>query len=168
VLVARGLWYSVFGARAIQVALARDPADTDGYQIALISTDVDATPEQLLARYGERWSIEVCFQDAKHVVGVGQARNRTRRAVERTVPFGFLCQTLAVAWYALHADIAADIAARRRIAPWYAGKHDPSTLDMLARLRHELIRTQFRAQTARRRTHRQFAPPAPSHAQAAA
>lgn len=168
VLSVRGLWYSVFGARPVQVVLARDPDNTDGYQIAIVSTDTDATPEQLLARYAKRWSIEVCFQDAKHVVGVGQGRNRTRRAVERTVPFAFLCQTLAVAWYALHADIPADIAARRAAAPWYVAKHDPSTLDILASLRRELIRTQFQAQAARRRTHPQITGPQPSHGQAAA
>lgn len=168
VLVAHGLWYSVFGARPVQVVLARDPDDSDAYQIAIVSTDTDAAPEQLLVRYAKRWSIEVCFQDAKHVIGVGQARNRTRRAVERTVPFGFLCQTLAITWYALHADIAADIAARRAAAPWYPDKQDPSMLDILASLRRELIRTQFRAQAPRRRTHHQITQPALPPAQAAA
>jgi len=97
VLVVGGLWYSVFGSRAVQVVIVRELADTEGYRIALISTDVEATPAELVARYADRWSIEVAFQDAKHTVGVGEARNRVARAVERTVPFGFLCQTIAVA-----------------------------------------------------------------------
>jgi hypothetical protein len=33
-----------------------------------------------------RWSIEVAIQDARQVLGAGQARNRTVRAVERTIP----------------------------------------------------------------------------------
>jgi SRSO17 transposase len=34
-----------------------------------------------------RWSIEVAIEDAKQLLGTGQARNRTAAAVERTVPF---------------------------------------------------------------------------------
>jgi len=149
----------------VQVVLAREPTDRDGYRIALITTDSDATPEQLLARYHERWSIERCFQDAKHLVGVGQARNRRQAAVERTVPFGFLCQTLLVVWYALHGRPDQDVKARRRAAPWYRDKRAPSTLDMLAALRRELTRAEFHPQAARRRTPQQTThtalPPAP-------
>jgi len=65
------------------------------------------------------------------------------------VPFGLLCQTIAVAWYALHGDPAADVRRRRRNAPWYPHKRDPSMLDILASLRRELIRTEFQAQAGR-------------------
>ncbi|MGI8729674.1 MAG: hypothetical protein ACR2LK_06720, partial [Solirubrobacteraceae bacterium] len=128
----------------------REPADTDGYRIALITTDLQASPAVLVARYADRWSIETCFQDAKHVVGVGEARNRVKLAVERTVPFGFLCQTIAITWYALHGDPAGDVRRRRLQAPWYPTKRDPSMLDILASLRRELIRTEYHAQAGRR------------------
>lgn len=144
VLTVRGLWYSVFGPRPVQVVIVRELSDSEGYRIALVSTDAEAEAAELIARYADRWSIEVAFQDAKHTVGVGEARNRVRRAVERTVPFGLLCQSLAVAWYALHANPAADVERRRRIAPWYAQKRDPSMLDVLAALRRELLRAEFR------------------------
>jgi hypothetical protein len=144
-----GLWYSVFGAHAVQVVIVRELSDRDGYRIALISTDVEADAAAIIARYGDRWSIETCFQDAKQTLGVGEARNRVRRAVERTVPFGLLCQSLAVAWYALNANPAADVERRRRTAPWYAQKRDPSTLDVLSALRRELIRAELQATAAR-------------------
>lgn len=51
---------------------------------------MEASPEQVVARYAERWAIEVSFQEAKHVLGVGEARSRTEKAVLRTVPFGLL------------------------------------------------------------------------------
>lgn len=146
-LVIDGLWYSVFGPRAVRVVIVREPIDTDGYQIALISTDTQAAADTLIARYADRWSIEVCFQDAKHTVGVGEARNRVKLAVERTVPFGFICQTIAIAWYALHGDPAADVRRRRLNAPWYPHKRDPSMIDILASLRRELIRTEYHAGT---------------------
>jgi len=149
-LVVKCLWYSVFGPRAVQVVIVSELADTEGYRIALISTDIEADASAIIARYGDRWSIEVAFQDAKHVVGVGEARNRVKRAVERTVPFGLLCQSVAVAWYALHADPAADVRRRRLNAPWYHQKRDPSMLDVLASLRRELIRAEFQTGTGRR------------------
>jgi hypothetical protein len=150
VLIVDGLWYSVFGARAVRVLIVRERADGDGYQIALITTDLHASPARIIARYADRWSIEVCFQDAKHTVGVGEARNRVKLAVERTVPFGLLCQSIQVAWYALHGDPAADVRARRLRAPWYPGKRAPSMLDIQASLRRELIRSEYHAQAARR------------------
>ena len=145
----RGLWYSVFGSRPTDIVIVREPSDTDGYRIALVSTDLEASTAEIIARYADRWSIEVAFQDAKQTLGVGEARNRVKLAVERTVPFGLLCQSVAVAWYALNANPAADIDHRRRTAPWYAQKRDPSMLDMLAALRRELIQAEFRAQAER-------------------
>jgi hypothetical protein len=44
-----------------------------------------------VARYASRWCIEVAFSDACQILGVGQARTRTRRSVHRTVPFGLIC-----------------------------------------------------------------------------
>lgn len=139
-----GLWYSVLGPRAVRVVVVREPSDTEGYRIALLTTDLEAGAAEIIGRYADRWSIEVAFQDAKQTVGVGEARNRVKRAVERTVPFGLLCQSLAIAWYALNADPAADVDRRRAEAPWYSQKRDPSMLDVLCALRRELIRAEFR------------------------
>jgi DDE superfamily endonuclease len=161
-LVVKGLWHSVFGPRAVRVAIVREPSDAEGYRVALISTDLEAPVAEIVARYADRWSIEVAFQDAKQTIGVGEARNRVQRAVERTVPFGFICQSLAVAWYALHADPGADVARRRRIAPWYSQKRDPSMLDVLAALRRELIRAEFRQGAGRAPSPRQIPARTPS------
>jgi hypothetical protein len=60
----------------------------DGFDLALVTTDLAATPVELVERYATRWSVEVCFREARQDAGVGQARNRTRLAVQRTVPFG--------------------------------------------------------------------------------
>lgn len=109
----------------------------------MITTDLDATPEQLVERYSDRWAIEVCFEEAKHQAGVGDARNRTRRAVERTVPFQFWCMTLTIIWYALSGHHPADVAEHRARAPWYQTKTNPSFADMLAKLRRMLIAAQY-------------------------
>lgn len=131
--------------RPIKLLLVRAPDRSDGYDIAIASTDTDASAPELIARYQYRWTIETCFQEGK-AHGIGQARNRVQRAVERTVPFGFLCQTITIAWYALYGDAQRDVRARRRLAPWYPHKQTVSYSDMLAALRRELIRAEFHAQ----------------------
>lgn len=42
-----------------------------------------------IERYAAHWSIEVAIETAKQLGGVGQARNRLERAMQRTVHFAF-------------------------------------------------------------------------------
>ena len=76
-------------------------------------------------------------------MGVGQARNRVKNAVERTVPFGMLIQSLVVIWYALHGHHPDDALARRLAQPWYQTKTEPSFEDMITKLRKTLIVARF-------------------------
>jgi hypothetical protein len=139
----RCLWYSVFGAQQVTVVLLREQADDTGYALALVTTDLPATPGQVVERYAARWSVEVAIYEAKQLVGVGQARNRVAAAVERTVPFGLACQTLAVCWYATAGHHPDDLTEHQTRAPWYRTKTHPSTADMLAKLRRVLIAARF-------------------------
>ena len=143
VAVIHCVWYGVFGPQEVQVVLVRDRGTT-GYGIALVSTDLQATPAQIVGRYALRWSIEVAIEDAKQTSGVGQARNRLQLAVERTVPFGLVIGTLAVCWYATAGHHPDDVEAARELAPWYREKSQPSVLDMFAKLRRVIIAGQFR------------------------
>lgn len=137
------LWYSTLGTKALRVVICRDKARSEGPYLYVLCTDPDLEPAEIVSRYLERWSIEVAFQQAKGTLGVGQARNRVKRAVERTVPFGFICQSLTICWYLLNGDARGDVHRRRRIAPWYRQKRQPSFEDMLVALRRELIRAEF-------------------------
>jgi hypothetical protein len=139
------LWYGVYRSRAVRVVLLREPGSTakNGYDLALITTDMTSSPAQLVERYATRWSIEVAFEDAKQLTGVGQAHNRTRAAVTRTVPFGLFVQSLVVVWYVLHAHHHDDVAQRRREAPWYRSKTEPAYQDMIVKLRRTLIVARF-------------------------
>lgn len=108
-----------------------------------VTTDLTATPEQIIARYAARWSIEVTFFDVKNILGVGQARNRVRRAVERTVPFGLFGCSILTIWYTLYGHDQTDVTHRRAAAPWHRSKTEPSTLDMLLKLRRQIIAARF-------------------------
>ena len=70
------------------VLLVKTTNRSDRYIFVLITMDTHATAAQTIERYDERWAIEVSYEDAKQITGVGQARNRVPKAVERTVPFG--------------------------------------------------------------------------------
>jgi hypothetical protein len=137
------LWYTVFGTRPVQVVLVRDKS-ASGYDLALVTTDLNASPAQVIERYAARWSIEVAIEDAKQEFGAGQARNRTPNAVRRTVPFQLACQAIAACWYATAGHDPADIEERRAAAPWYKTKTQPSTSDMTAKLRRVLIAARFK------------------------
>lgn len=133
------LWYGVLHARPVRVVLVRDAASSGGYDLALVTTDLHTTADQLISRYAARWAIEVAFYDAKQTLGVGQARNRTQAAVERTVPFGLITLSLVVTWYAVAGHHPGDAADHRRNAPWYHTKTEPSFEDMIIKLRRVLI-----------------------------
>ena len=143
VLSIRGLWYGALGGQPVQVVLSRPTGAPDGYELALVTTDLAATPAQVIERYADRWSEEHTFLDAHHLAGVGQARTRTRRSVQRLVPFGLCCLSLAIVWYAHHGHPAADLAAHRARAPWYRHKRTVSVADMLTALRRCLLAAQY-------------------------
>jgi hypothetical protein len=93
--------------------------------LALVTTGPAAPAAAIITRYASRRAIEVAFSDAKNITGAGEARNRSPRAVERTVPFALFTQSIVITWYHLaghHPAIARD---RRDKAPWYATKTRP-------------------------------------------
>ncbi|MGH3933354.1 MAG: IS701 family transposase [Pseudonocardiaceae bacterium] len=137
------LWYSVFGPRPVHLVLLREPGTRHGYDLALITTDTTTNPATVIERYAARWSIEVAIEDAKQLFGAGQARNRTATAVRRTVPFTLTCQTLTMLWYTTAGHHPDDITDRRAQAPWYTTKSQPSTADMITKLRRVLTATRF-------------------------
>lgn len=137
------LWEPLGPNTPARVILVGDSTKPCGYQLALITTDLTATAGQIVERYSDRWPIEVAFEDGKELFGVGHARNRTRKAVERTAPLQFLAMSLTIVWYALHGHHPDDVTEHRARAPWYLTKTTPSFADMLAKLRRAIIATQF-------------------------
>ncbi|MZE52727.1 transposase [Streptomyces sp. SID5770] len=133
------LWYGAFKNLPVRLVLVRDLDSTRPYDLALISTDHISTADNLAERYGTRWPIESVFEHMRGQLGVGQARNRTHRAVERTVPFGLAVYTIIVLWYAAHGHHPADIAERRARQPWYTTKTTPAFADMVFKLRRTII-----------------------------
>lgn len=151
------LWYKVAGARQVLLVLTRDPSGRMSDR-AYFSTDAGIAPELLLQRFSRRWMIEVCFRDAKQLLGLEDPQNgwwrrrtkarRSRKrpgpqahrsrgsaAVLRTLPIVFTSYAVVVLWYLEHGDHAKDVRRARKRAPWYRSKGKPSFADMLAACR---------------------------------
>lgn len=121
-----------------------------------------------MERYAARWAIEVAFHDAKNTTGAGEARNRTRNAVERTVPFGLYTQSTVIIWYHLAGHHPAVVRDHRDRAPWYTTKRYPSYLDMIVKLRRVLIAAQYQPEAPDQPTHEEIHTVQLAWAQAAA
>jgi hypothetical protein len=145
----RCLWPGVYRSRPVRVIIVTEPRKPG---LSLVTTDPDTPAAQLVTRYAARWAIEVAFSDAKTITGAGEARSRTPRAVERTVPFALFTQSIVITWYHLAGHHRSVVRSRRETAPWYTSKACPSYLDMITRLRRVLIAAQFSPQVPRQPT----------------
>ena len=141
--VLEAIWYGPFANTPGHAVLLREIDSTNAYDLALFTTDTPATGAQIVERYAVRWSIEPSNATGKQQMGVGQARNRLPKAVERTAPFGIIIQSMVIAWYALYGHDPADVTDRAIAQPWYRTKTEPSFEDMITKLRKTLIATRF-------------------------
>ncbi len=153
------LWYTAAGTRLVRMVLTRDPKGHSEDRV-YFTTDVNASVESILQRYAHRWLIEVCFRDAKQLLGLADPQNgwsrgerereskkpgprprgsRGREAVLRTVPLAWTVYALVIIWYLKAGRWESDVRRSRELAPWYVSKSIPSFADMLAALRVELI-----------------------------
>jgi hypothetical protein len=138
-----GIWYGAFGNIEGRVVLVRE---IGGERVlAIFTTDTNSDAETIAARYAHRWPIETAIAAGKQLLGIGQARNRVRRAVERTVPFQFCVYSFVVVWYTTSGHHPDDLAQRRAAQPWYPQKDEPAFEDMLTKLRKTLIAAQITA-----------------------
>ena len=120
----RCLSRGVFGARPVRVLVIVEPRKPD---LALVTTDLTTPVAAIVERYASRWSIEVAFEDAKQITGVGEARNRTRNAVERTAPSGPYTRSIVIVWYHLAGHTPASYATAATTHPGTPPSDTPPT-----------------------------------------
>ena len=141
----QALWHGSFKTAPGQLVLVRDLDSAKPYDLGLFTLDTQAPPAAIAERYSWRWPIEPSNATGKQLLGAGDACNRVEKAVERTVPFAFLVQSLLICWYARSGYSPADIDRRRLLCPWYRTKTCPSAADMLTSLRREFLTARFSA-----------------------
>jgi hypothetical protein len=128
------VWYST-GLFAVPVrwVLIRDPEGTFKPQ-ALLCTDLDADPEEILRWFVMRWQLEVTFQEMRRHLGFETQRQWSDMAIRRTTPA--LLGLFSLVTLFAHGRMRQAAGVLRQTA-WYH-KRDPTFADALALVRKEL------------------------------
>jgi len=131
---AKAVWYST-GLPAVPVrwVLIRDPQNEFKTQ-ALLCTDLEADPEEILSWFVMRWQLEVTFQEVRRHLGFETQRQWSDMAIRRTTPA--LLGLFSVITLFAHGQMRQATGALRRVA-WYRKTH-PTFSDALALVRKEL------------------------------
>jgi hypothetical protein len=131
----RAIWYST-GLFAVPVrwVLIRDPEGEFKIQ-ALLCTDLDADPEEILRWFVMRWQLEVTFQEMRRHLGFESQRQWSELAIGRTTPA--LLGLFSLVTLFAHRRMVQAAGVFRRQAAWYH-KSYPTFADALALVRKEL------------------------------
>jgi hypothetical protein len=129
------VWYST-GLPAVPVrwVLIRDPEGGFKTQ-ALLCTDLDADPEEILRWFMMRWQLEVTYQEMRRHLGFGTQRQWSEMAIRRTTPA--LLGLFSLVTLFAHDQMRQAAGALRRQAAWYH-KAQPTFADALALVRKQL------------------------------
>jgi len=128
------VWYST-GLFAVPVrwVLIRDPEGEFKTQ-ALLCTNLDADPEQVLRWFVMRWQLEVTFQEMRRHLGFETQRQWSEMAIGRTTPA--LLGLFSLVTLFAHRRMVWTAGTFRQAA-WYHKRH-PTFADALALVRKEL------------------------------
>ena len=131
----------------IRWVLIRDPRQRFTPQ-ALLCTDLDRTPEQILGWFVQRWQLEVTFQETRAHLGVETQRQWSDLAIARTTPCLLALFSLVTLLAARLRPADQEAAAS---SAWYR-KPCPTFSDTLAAVRRHIWRKQG-LPTSRRSAH---------------
>jgi hypothetical protein len=132
---ATAVWYST-GLFAVPVrwVLVRDPKGEFKTQ-ALLCTDLEADPQQIVCWFVMRWQLEVTFQEMRRHLGFETQRQWSDLAIRRTTPA--LLGLFSLVTLFAHQRMRQAAGAVRRQTTWYHKAH-PTFSDALGLVRKEL------------------------------
>jgi DDE superfamily endonuclease/Archaeal putative transposase ISC1217 len=133
-----GVWYHTgLPAVPIRWVLVKDPKGKLEPQ-AFLSTDLNASPEQILRWFRQRWQVEVTFEEVRAHLGVESQRQWSDLAILRSTPALLALFSIVV----LLADqLQSTFACSLPHAAWYR-KQLPTFSDALAWVRKRLWQVQ--------------------------
>jgi DDE superfamily endonuclease len=128
---ATAVWYHT-GKPVVPIrwVVIRDPAGGFEPQ-ALLSTDLDLSPKDIVASFVRRWQIEVTFEEARAHLGLETQRQWNDRAIARTTPA--LLALYSLVTLMAHALLPTESMPVRR-ATWYR-KEQATFADTIALVR---------------------------------
>ncbi|MDQ2765403.1 MAG: transposase [Pseudomonadota bacterium] len=132
------VWYHA-GSPVLPIrwVLLRDP-DGDFEPQALLCTDLNRNPHDIIGWFVRRWSLEVTFRETRDHLGVETQRQWSDQAIARTTP-------CLLALFSIVTLLGTRLTKRARLAvstaAWYR-KQRPTFADTLAAVRREIWSTQ--------------------------
>ena len=129
------VWYSTgLPAVPIRWVLIRDPEGGFKTQ-ALLCTNLEADPQEIVSWFVMRWQLEVTFQEMRRHLGFETQRQWSEMAIRRTTPA--LLGLFSLVTLFADRQMRRAAGALRRQAAWYHKRH-PTFADALALVRKEL------------------------------
>ena len=129
------VWYAVCPNKPLGLVFCRDPEGKEEDDF-FFTTDSDATAQEMIERYGCRWSIEDTFKNTKQLLGGQEPQLWKRLGPERAAAFSLWLYSMI--W--LHYIKTRGAKPTWIRVPWYPKKKTPSFADALASLRRDLWR----------------------------
>jgi DDE superfamily endonuclease len=138
------LWYTPrLPPVAIRYVLVADPEGKLRME-AFFCTDLQASPEQILAWVVMRWSVEVTLEESRAHLGVETQRQWSDKAIARTTP-------VLLALFSLVTVLASKLSQNEPmpvpVTAWYH-KAEPTFADCLALVRRHLWRARYLVNSA--------------------
>ncbi len=131
---ATAVWYhSGMTPVPLRWVLIRDPQGQFAPQ-ALLSTDLETAPQQIVAWFVWRWQVEVTYHEARTHLGIETQRQWSEQAIARTTPI--LLAVFSVVTLFAHQLLHGQALPVRQSA-WYT-KPAPTFADTLAFVRQQL------------------------------
>lgn len=98
VLCREALWYTVCPDRPVLLVISRDPGgkERDDY---FFTTDLSASPAEVVSCYAGRWSIEDTFRSVKQYLGGQDPQTWRGKGPERAAAFSFILYSLVWFFY---------------------------------------------------------------------
>ncbi|MCP3666860.1 MAG: hypothetical protein GY696_30930, partial [Gammaproteobacteria bacterium] len=100
-----------------------------------VTTDEHLTAAQIVEAFVRRWSLETTFQEARALLGLETLRNRSSKAVNRSVPMLLCLYSYLVVWFARSVDDPESYCIE---SPWYKREHVTFS-DMLSAARLNVV-----------------------------
>jgi len=128
------LWYRVSKAPLLLV-ISRDPEGIERDDF-FFTTDLSLNPEQVIAGFAGRWSIEDTFRNTKQFLGGQEPQTWKDPGPERAAMLSLWLGSVVWYWYLCQPERVRQVTG----PDWYPGKSHPSFQDALATLRRHLWR----------------------------
>jgi hypothetical protein len=142
-----GLWHPVLPGRLLRGVVVRRQGQGGSKRTghrqppppveAFCTTDLSWSPQDILAEYRDRWTVEIAIRDANAVAGWGHEPCRQRQRIVGANTWRVVLTAARTLWCMAHVDRGTGMPLCR-YRPWYRQKVAPRHLDVAEACREAL------------------------------